>query len=57
MYTNACIVKYYYLGYDKENTKLDDLLVYYREKAPSVVNINMRTYVLAKTKERKFKVS
>jgi len=47
----------YAKGYDKENTKLDDLLVYYREKAPSVVNINMRTYVLAKTKERKFKGS
>jgi len=49
----TCYVK----GFDKENTKLDDLLVYYREHEPTVVNINMRTYVLAKTKERKFKGS
>jgi len=47
----------YAKGYDKENTKLDDLLIFYRENLPTVVNINMRTYVLAKTKERKFKGS
>ena len=43
-------------GFDKEKTTLDELLEYYMDHEPAVINIQMRNYVDKKDKSRHFKV-
>jgi len=45
----------YAKGFDKENTTMDELLEYYAENEPKVVNIQMRNY--SKDKKKHFKGS
>lgn len=48
----------YAKGFDKEKTTMDELLEYYLEHEPSVINIQMRTYVDKRDGDaRKFKGS
>merc|ERR1719239_822973 len=47
----------YAKGFDKENTTMDELLEYYAEHEPTVVNIQMRNYFDKKDKKRHFKGS
>ena len=39
-------------GFDKEKTTLDELLEYYMDHEPAVINIQMRNYVDKKDKSR-----
>ena len=44
-------------GFDKEKTTMDELLEHFLENEPSVINIQMRTYVDKRDGDaRKFKV-
>jgi hypothetical protein len=45
-------------GFDKEKTTLDELLEHFADHEPAVVNIQMRTYVDKRDKDKKrhFKV-
>jgi len=47
----------YAKGFDKENTKMDELLEYYAEHEPTVVHVQMRNYFDKKDKKKHFKVS
>jgi len=47
----------YAKGFDLENTKMDELLEFYAEHEPTVVNIQMRNYCDRKTKVKGFKGS
>jgi lupus La protein len=47
----------YAKGYPKTNICMDDLLTFYSEKNMTIVNINMRSYLDNKTKQRCFKGS
>jgi len=47
----------YAKGYDKENTTMDELLEFYAENLPKIVNIQMRNYLDKKSKTKHFKGS
>merc|ERR1719508_376525 len=47
----------YLKGFDKENTTLDELIDYFHNSYEKVLNVQMRTYMDKKNKERHFKGS
>jgi len=47
----------YAKGYNKESTTMDELLEYYAEHEPAVVNIQMRNYFLKEDRSKHFKGS
>jgi hypothetical protein len=48
---------FYRSGFDKEKTTLDELLEYYMDHEPAVINIQMRNYLDRKDKSKHFKVT